>query len=86
MDQEFPGPDPARSRMRATMAIIDGQIATLAKPESELAIAWADLVKQLSLGPEPELRTCPHCKVVGMRGAKVCSGCWAKLTPLDEHA
>jgi len=46
-----------------------------------LASSWADLVEQLALGPEPELRECPNCKKFGMRAASLCSHCWTKLTP-----
>ena len=85
--------DPARSRLRATVASIDAQIASLkAAPAADgegaaktdtsvLSSAWADLVGQLALGPEPELRECPFCHKFGMRAAKVCGSCWTKLTP-----
>ena len=48
-----------------------------------LLASFDDLVSQLALGPEPELRECPKCGGVGMRRATVCSGCWTKLTPPD---
>lgn len=46
-----------------------------------MAAAWAELVAQLALGPEPEVRECPVCKHVGMRAATRCGHCWTKLTP-----
>lgn len=112
------GPDPVRSRMRATVARIEhalsalpgpansdaatasaradavagdgGAIATVADaagPSAELRAAWADLVGQLALGPEPALRACPRCHQLGMRAATLCGHCWAALTPLaGDHA
>lgn len=87
--EQYPGPDPTRSRLRATVAAVGRRIAALpAQPEDtseldgpSLATSWADLVDQLALGPEPELRTCPACGKSGMRLATVCGHCWTKLTP-----
>jgi len=84
-------PDAARSRMRAVVERIDQELARLPaqlaaddkdRPKGLLA-SWADLVEQLALGPEPEVRECPVCKHVGMRAATVCGYCWTKLEPLD---
>jgi hypothetical protein len=92
-NSQFSGPDPARSRLRATIAIIDNEIAHLPKrpsdddssdPRSRLRAAVADLVAQLALGPEPEVRECPVCKHIGMRAATVCGYCWTKLEPLPD--
>jgi hypothetical protein len=58
----FPVPDAARSRLRATVATIEREIARLpepianidgSSPSNGLAAAYADLVDQLALGPEP---------------------------------
>lgn len=80
------GPDAARSRMRTTVAIIDREIARLTKEgtatdASGLAGPWGDLVAQLALGPEPEVRECPSCKAIGVREATKCGFCWTKLWP-----
>ena len=79
-------PDLQRSRLRATMATIDQEIASLPKQDStslptRLAASWADLVEQMALGPEPETRECPVCEHIGMRAATVCGYCWTALTP-----
>jgi hypothetical protein len=81
----FSGPDAARSRLRATVATIESEIS-LSKDHSGSAPAgllasWADLIDQLKLGPEPEVRECPACKHVGMRAATRCGYCWATLEP-----
>jgi hypothetical protein len=54
--------------------------ATGSSPAVLLA-SFADLVEQLALGPEPEVRECPVCKHLGMRAATLCGYCWTKLTP-----
>ena len=74
------GPDGARSRLRATIAAMEREAALLAGSES-LKASLADLVDQLALGPEPDVRDCPVCGEIGMRAATVCSYCWTKLTP-----
>lgn len=51
------------------------------RPQEALFASFADLVKQLALGPEPEVRECPHCKGIGMLAATRCGTCWAKLSP-----
>ncbi|HEX2879661.1 MAG TPA: hypothetical protein VHO25_08985, partial [Polyangiaceae bacterium] len=77
--------DAARSRLRATMLKMESEIARLPKPAthvagdsspSDLTTTFADLVKQLALGPEPEVRECPACKHIGMRAATRCGYCW----------
>jgi len=88
-NQQFPGPEPARSRLRATLATIERELSDLPKQvtsdgdssASPLMASFADLVEQLALGPEPELRACPVCGRLGMRMAKRCGYCWTKLTP-----
>lgn len=47
-----------------------------------LTASWAELVKVMALGPEPELRECPVCHQSGMRAATLCGYCWTKLLPL----
>ena len=86
-------PDGAGSRLRTTLATIEREISLLhlARPATDddsrappngLSAAFSDLVQQLGLGPEPEVRECPVCKHIGMRAATVCGYCWTKLTPL----
>ena len=92
-DLRLRGPDPQRSRLRATVAAIEREISRLPRqgtidngksPPHALLSSWADLVRQLDLGPEPELRECPVCHYVGMRAATVCGHCWTKLEPPTE--
>jgi hypothetical protein len=87
------GPDAARSRLRATVATIERDISRLPRqlpdddsksPLRGLLASFADLVEQLQLGPEPELRECPVCGHSGMRAATLCGYCWAKLIPPTE--
>jgi hypothetical protein len=83
-------PDAARSRLRATVAMIEREISRLPRrvtddeirsPANGLLASFTDLVEQLALGPEPEVRECPVCKHIGMRAATLCGYCWTKLTP-----
>lgn len=82
--------DPARSRLRATVAKMELEMSRLPteattgdapRPYDDLRASIADLVSQLALGEEPELRACPTCNQLGMRAATLCSNCWTKLTP-----
>ncbi len=81
--------DAARARLRATVATIEREISRLPiqatgdskGPPSGLLASFTDLVEQLALGPEPEVRHCPVCQHIGMRTATVCGYCWTKLTP-----
>ena len=84
------GPDAVRSRLRATMATMEREIARLPRqvadadttsPMNGLLASFADLVEQLELGPEPEVRQCPVCKQVVMLAATRCGYCWTKMTP-----
>jgi hypothetical protein len=86
----FPPPDAARSRLRALVAAVDSEIVRLTLPitmadgnaaPNDLRASWDDLVEQLALGPEPEVRECPVCHHLGMRAATVCGYCWTRLTP-----
>jgi len=77
------GIDPARSRLRATVATMERELAPLRTgAHAALIASFDDLVQQLALGAEPEVRDCPKCGGVCMRGATVCAGCWTKLTPV----
>ena len=85
--------DPARARLRVTLATIEREIWRLPRqvtgdegksPPSGLVASFADLVEQLALGPEPEVRRCPVCGNIGMRAATRCGYCWTRLTPPPE--
>lgn len=86
----FSGPDAARSRLRATVATLEREISRLPKRVADndsnsapnrLLVSFNDLVAQLALGAEPEVRQCPVCKHIGMRAATLCGYCWTTLTP-----
>ena len=80
---QFPGIDPSRSRLRETVATIGVLISRLPIEErTRLVAAWADLVDQLALGPEPEVRECPACHRTCMRNATACGHCFRALPPL----
>jgi len=70
----------AREILRLPRQVTDDDRAN---PNGLLA-SWADLIEQLALGPEPEVRECPVCKHIGMRAATRCGHCWTKLTPASE--
>ena len=83
-------PDAARSRLRASVSTIARQISRIPaqvtgedgeNPLHALLASWSDLVEQLALGPEPEVRECPVCQHIGMRAATLCGHCWTRLTP-----
>ena len=84
----FSVPDAARSRQRATVAALEREISRLPRQAADddrsassgLLVSIADLVEQLALGPEPDVRECPHCKHIGMRAAMHCGYCWTRLT------
>ena len=86
---KFSGLDPKRSRLRATVVKIQESISNLPLDgqgdqrigRSELVASWADLVAQLALGPEPEVRECPECHHFCMRDATRCGHCFSALTP-----
>jgi hypothetical protein len=87
--QRFSVPDVTRSKLRRAVATIGREIARLPTAVTNdvgtapdgLRASFADLVEELALGPEPEMRECPVCKHVGMRAATLCGHCWTKLTP-----
>ena len=84
-------PDSKRSRLRATIAAIERELARLPRRRHERRAARRRrtacgrrspiLCGQLALGPEPAYQQCPLCDRVGMRVATVCGHCWTKLTP-----
>lgn len=84
---EYAGPDAARSRLRATVAKLELDVGRLV-PTNDATVSLratvADLVDQLALGPEPELRACPVCHQLVNRAATLCSNCWTKLTPPER--
>jgi hypothetical protein len=89
-DRRLDVADPARARLRVTLATLEREIARLPtqatgddakRPPSGLVASFTDLVEQLALGPEPEVRRCPVCGNIGMRAATRCGYCWTKLTP-----
>jgi hypothetical protein len=76
-------PDPRGTELRLLAAAVDRALGSEAdRPSSDsLRTAWAAMVTALALGPEPELRPCPHCKRNGIPQASLCGYCWTKLTP-----
>ena len=86
MDEELEGPDAARARLRTVVANIDRELLRLprkttgAEEADGLFDSWSALVKQLALGPAPDLRRCPVCNNLGMRAATLCGHCWSKLS------
>ena len=84
-DGKLEGPDAARARLRAVVANIDQELLRLprrttgAAETGGLFDSWGALVKQLALGPAPELRRCPVCNHLGMSAATRCGYCWSKL-------
>jgi len=81
------------SRLRALVATVEKEIALVpatgtaaqgAPPQTALEMAWSRLVGMLDLGPEPEMRTCPACKMICMLAATRCSRCWASLPALGS--
>jgi hypothetical protein len=84
IDSTDSAPDVRRSRLRATLASIEVELARLSGPANVLRASVADLVQQLALGPEPEVRSCPVCRRTVMRAATLCGHCWTKLTPASS--
>lgn len=78
--------DKSVATLRTLVTVIERQFAAVPPPE-ELRAAWAEMVRELALGPAPELRTCPTCGEIGMRAATRCVRCWSSLPALPpEHA
>ncbi len=86
------GPDPAQSRLRATLATLDRRIRLVSEAGlgedlgRRLRVSFVALSEQLALGPEPEVRSCPQCGCVGMRAATICGNCWTRLGVLAAIA
>lgn len=77
--------DKSIAALRAQIALVERELA--ASPSSaELQSAWKEMTRILSLGPAPELRTCPRCNETGMRAATRCSRCWLTLPMLPASA
>jgi len=72
--------DQALASLRKLVDVVERELEA-SKPTPELAGAWAQVVKVLSLGPAPDLRDCPHCGSPGMRAASRCGRCWSSLVP-----
>jgi hypothetical protein len=77
--------DIERSKLRAIVADIEGQVPTLSAQLSaadqstaraRFAASWATLVELLALGPEPEMRKCPSCGAAIQKAATRCMHCW----------
>jgi hypothetical protein len=81
IDSTDSAPDSKRSRLRATLASIETELARLSGPANVLRASVADLVQQLALGPEPDVRPCPTCQRIVMRAATLCGHCWTRLPP-----
>lgn len=81
----FADREDGRIELRAIVRKIDRELADLPRPATpaleELRADWAELIERLALGPAPELRACPSCGRIGMRGATRCGYCWMKLVP-----
>lgn len=78
------GPDPDKTRLRATVTTLGLEIDRLAPPSPEPSVvqmAYRELVAQLALGVEPAVRSCPRCNTIGMAAATICGNCWSPLTP-----
>ena len=80
------GPDPVRTRLRTLVAAVErhlsAELVQQMRPDvlSALREAWAALVHELALGPEPAVRRCPKCGRLVMEQAMRCGYCWAPLT------
>lgn len=72
-------PDERRSRLRAIVTEMD--LAMVDAGTDRIRTAWKSMVTALDLGPEPAVRTCPHCGQIGMKAASRCGHCWATLVP-----
>jgi hypothetical protein len=89
-DEELEGPDPVRARLRAVVATIDHELLRLPRRTAGgegsdgLFDAWSELVKQLALGPAPQLRRCLVCNHLAMEAATLCGHCWAGMSPVPE--
>ncbi|HEY0251380.1 MAG TPA: hypothetical protein VGC41_07615 [Kofleriaceae bacterium] len=71
------------AKLRAAVALVDEEVARDGASPA-LRAAWSSLVTTLAVPEEMKTRVCPNCGGVGMAGAKICSKCWNKLTPIVE--
>ena len=85
--------DIERSKLRAIVADIEGQVPALSSqlPAAEksavparFAASWAALVELLALGPEPQMRKCPFCNSAIQKAATRCMHCWKQSHDLAE--
>lgn len=70
--------------IRTELARRPRPISAEGSTQSTLLASFADLVEQLALGPEPEVRPCPVCQGIVMRAATLCGHCWTRLTPSER--
>lgn len=98
-DLQMAAPPIGRARLRATLATIEREAARLLRlltdeegrvPKNVLQASCAELIAQMALGPEPEVRRCSVCEHLVMREATLCGHCWTRLAPpaekpLSEH-
>lgn len=68
-----------KTQLRTMVA--DVELAMVDVSSEPVRDAWRRLVAGLELGPEPEVRACPHCGRIGMAKATRCGFCW-KATPV----
>lgn len=68
-----------KTQLRTMVA--DVELAMVDMSSAPVRDAWRRLVVGLELGPEPEVRTCPHCGRIGMAKATRCGFCW-NATPV----
>ncbi|HYJ11720.1 MAG TPA: hypothetical protein VEX18_22005 [Polyangiaceae bacterium] len=73
--------DPSQSQLRALAATLDRHVSELSNQDHasettrSLKLAWLALSNALALGPEPTLRSCPHCSRRIPREATRCRYC-----------
>jgi hypothetical protein len=84
-------PGATATELRTTLASMAVDLGQLSNESAEsgaarrrLLASLAQLEKVLALGPEPELRACPHCYRLGMRAATLCGYCWTRLEPPER--
>lgn len=82
----FFGPDPIRTRLRATMNTLDVAIDAMGAEDetrTKLRAIFKDLDSQLALGPEPPTKACAKCGCIVMKDATVCGMCWNKFQRVE---
>jgi len=76
--------------LNASVAVVDGLLAHLARPETaeeeaaivELRASWVRLVELLAARSEPDVQLCPVCSRIVTGAATLCSFCWSKRGPV----